>query len=119
MQVYTKTTCPYCTYAKKLLTQYKIPYKETMISNSNHRILSSKTGQRTVPYIFLTKTKLLGGFAELKKWVQLEFPLDYYTMHYLFYIFFYNISKANNKNKQKYKSLLYKFLQENILQTTT
>jgi len=31
-EIYTKTQCPYCVTAKKLLTQLNIPYDEYMIS---------------------------------------------------------------------------------------
>ena len=107
MQLYTKKTCPYCIYAKALLEQYKIPHKESMIDNSTHKIMSKKTGQNTVPYIFLDKRVLLGGYSDLQEWVQLKSPLKYYSMQHLFHIIVYTISNASTKKKQKYKSELY------------
>ena len=50
--IYTKQQCPYCVYAKELLSHNDIPYEEIVINDKVHSEMSIKTGQNTVPYIF-------------------------------------------------------------------
>ncbi len=53
--IYTTPFCPYCAPAKRLLQQKNVPYEEVDVSGDDEaRIqLSVRTGQRTVPQIFI------------------------------------------------------------------
>jgi glutaredoxin 3 len=53
--IYTTPWCPYCVRAKRLLQQKSVPYEEVDVSEDDEaRIqLSVRTGQRTVPQIFI------------------------------------------------------------------
>ncbi|KAJ3406215.1 hypothetical protein HDV05_006123 [Chytridiales sp. JEL 0842] len=56
--VFSKTYCPYCTKAKRLLDSLGIAYKAYELDNADNGsevqgYLASKTGQRTVPNIFI------------------------------------------------------------------
>lgn len=66
-EIYTWTFCPYCIDAKKLLESKNIPYTEYKIDRDNEKKkeLYNKTGQDTVPYIFINDT-FIGGYDELK-----------------------------------------------------
>jgi len=65
-KIITKTDCIYCTYAKDLLNQKKIPYTEVLIGRDMERkeFLSLGT-PKTVPQIWLDDV-YIGGFTELK-----------------------------------------------------
>jgi glutaredoxin 3 len=65
--IYSKSTCVYCTRAKDLLDKNSIPYQAIDL-NSNvdlHQKLAAKTGQNTVPYVFVND-QFIGGFSQLK-----------------------------------------------------
>lgn len=66
--IYTTPTCPYCIRAKELLRNKNIEYKEVDLSNnpSLRKQLIEKTGQKTVPQIFIND-KFIGGYTELSK----------------------------------------------------
>jgi len=68
VELYTWTYCPYCINAKKLLEEKNIPYIDHPIDDrpEKKQELFAKTGQNTVPYIFIDG-KLIGGFTELKQ----------------------------------------------------
>ncbi|MFZ7133435.1 MAG: glutaredoxin domain-containing protein [Eubacteriales bacterium] len=70
-EIYTWSYCPYCTRAKQLLEQNKIPFQEYNIDNdiSKKKALQNQTNQNTVPYIFIDH-KFIGGFKELKKLIK-------------------------------------------------
>lgn len=64
--VYTKAGCPYCVWAKELLAEKMVGYKEVDMSGDEkqHYEMYLKTGQKTVPYIYI-EGKLIGGYDDL------------------------------------------------------
>jgi glutaredoxin 3 len=66
--IYTIPTCPYCIKAKQLLTSKNIPYIEVNLQNEPvlRNKLIEKTGQKTVPQIFIND-QFIGGYNELSK----------------------------------------------------
>lgn len=71
--VWSKYQCPYCDQAKALLKQKGIQFEERKIGDgyTKEDLLESVPTARTVPQIFLDD-KLIGGFQELKKYLQEE-----------------------------------------------
>ena len=69
--VWSKYHCPYCDQAKALLTQKGIEFEEKKIGDgyTKEDLLEAVPTARTVPQIFLDE-KLIGGFTELKEYVQ-------------------------------------------------
>lgn len=65
--IYTKSTCVYCTRAKDLLDKNSIPYQMIDLSSNVdlHQKLAAKTGQNTVPYVFVND-QFIGGYSQLK-----------------------------------------------------
>ncbi len=66
VKVYTKTNCPFCVRAKSLLDRKGVAYEEIDAEHDDAlRIwLVEKTGQRTVPQIFVGD-RSLGGFSDI------------------------------------------------------
>ncbi|KAL9549978.1 hypothetical protein MBANPS3_004946 [Mucor bainieri] len=69
--IFTKSTCPYCKKAKTLLEGYNIKYENIELDNHPNgeaiqEYLAKKTGQKTVPNIFIDQ-KHIGGSDELTK----------------------------------------------------
>ncbi|KAI9311405.1 glutaredoxin-1, partial [Dichotomocladium elegans] len=67
--VYSKTYCPYCKKAKKLLDQLGVKYRAVELNNEKNGTaiqdyLETRTGQRTVPNIFI-KQQHVGGCDDL------------------------------------------------------
>ena len=64
--IYTTPSCPFCVRAKKLLTQKKVAYKEIDVSTDDDARdqLAQRTGQRTVPQIYIGE-KHIGGSDDL------------------------------------------------------
>ena len=64
--VYTKPFCAYCMAAKSLLRDKGVSFREIDISrdDAERNDLVQRTGQRTVPQIFVG-TKHVGGFDDL------------------------------------------------------
>lgn len=70
--VYSKTVCPYCTQAKKLLESKGIEYVEINVdTNAAGRDVLVEKGLRSVPQIF-HNGDLIGGFDKLKVWLELK-----------------------------------------------
>lgn len=65
-ELYTWKLCPYCMNAKKLLDEKGIQYEDYNIDNdeAKRKDLIEKTGQNTVPYVFLDG-KFIGGYDQL------------------------------------------------------
>ncbi|GEM_PF-149627 len=65
--IYTSPYCKYCTNAKKLLDDLKMPYEEVDVHNSTSKRaeLAQKTGRNTVPQIYINDHHV-GGFDDLK-----------------------------------------------------
>ena len=65
--IYSKKTCPYCDFAKKLLSEKQITYTEILIDEHPEMIeemLRKSNGLRTVPQIFIN-CKHVGGYDDL------------------------------------------------------
>jgi glutaredoxin 3 len=65
--VYTKSFCPYCVMAKRLLSQRGIEYQEILVRDDDDAEwdrLYKLSGMKTMPQIF-HKDKLIGGYNEL------------------------------------------------------
>ncbi|KAJ3110562.1 hypothetical protein HDU96_006483 [Phlyctochytrium bullatum] len=65
VMVFSKSYCPYCRKAKSLLSSLKIDYKaiELDVEEDGDMVqlyLEKKTGQRTVPNIFIRGTQVGG-----------------------------------------------------------
>ncbi|WP_111641380.1 glutaredoxin 3 [Marinimicrobium alkaliphilum] len=64
--IYTTATCPFCINAKQLLNTKGVAFDEIPV-DGNTRLrqeLAQKSGQRTVPQIWVGDTHV-GGFSEL------------------------------------------------------
>ena len=66
IQLYTTGYCPFCIRAKELLTRKGIAFEEINLDGKPDELnaLKDRTGQRTVPQIFINGN-LIGGFTEL------------------------------------------------------
>ncbi len=64
--VYTTRICPYCVRAKQLLTRKGIAFREVDVSDDplERQALVQRTGQRTVPQIFIADQSI-GGCDDL------------------------------------------------------
>lgn len=69
--IWSKYHCPYCDQAKALLTQKGIAFEERKIGDgfTKEELLEAVPNARTVPQIIIDGN-LIGGFTELKKYVQ-------------------------------------------------
>ena len=65
--VYTARPCGYCNAAKSLLKQLELPFEERdLTGDSAARMeLIQRTGQRTVPQIFVGDVHV-GGFTDMR-----------------------------------------------------
>jgi len=65
--VYTTPFCPYCVAAKRLLDKKGVRYENIPVSSREmRREIELRSGQRTVPQIFIND-KPIGGFNELSE----------------------------------------------------
>lgn len=66
VSIYTTKFCPYCVRAKRLLDSKGISYQETPVDGRTdlRRELAKKSGQHTVPQIWIDKQHV-GGCDEL------------------------------------------------------
>ncbi|MFK5956562.1 MAG: glutaredoxin 3 [Planctomycetota bacterium] len=67
IEIYTRTTCPYCTMAKRLLENKGQKWEEINLDTNPERtdeMLERTGGKRTVPEIFINDT-MVGGFDDL------------------------------------------------------
>ncbi|KNZ44221.1 glutaredoxin [Puccinia sorghi] len=68
--VFSKSTCPYCVKAIQTLKDLGqspkvVELDEVTEGGAQHEYLKKKTGQRTVPAIFI-KTQFIGGNSDLQ-----------------------------------------------------
>lgn len=66
--IYTTSYCPYCTYAKQLLTEKKLSFHEIDVTNNQplrDTLIKITDGKKTVPQIFIGETSI-GGYDNLK-----------------------------------------------------
>jgi glutaredoxin 3 len=66
IEIYTWSDCPYCVRAKNLLKSKGMPFEEINLDGKDKELteLRARTGQRTIPQIFINE-KFIGGFSEL------------------------------------------------------
>ncbi|MFB2579483.1 MULTISPECIES: glutaredoxin 3 [unclassified Acinetobacter] len=67
VKLYTTPTCPYCIRAKQLLQQKGIAFDDTDLTTEDSSVraeLTARTGQRTVPYVFVND-QFIGGSDDL------------------------------------------------------
>jgi glutaredoxin 3 len=67
IEIYTKTTCPYCVMAKRLLESKGQTWTEINLDHEPDRLdemLERSGGRRTVPEIFIDG-ELVGGYDDL------------------------------------------------------
>lgn len=80
VKIYTKTTCPACDLAKKILNQKGVTFEEFVMDDKPEELdaLIRKTNMKTVPQIFING-HLIGGCSdmmELDKKNQLDILLQ-------------------------------------------
>ena len=68
VRIYTTSWCGYCHAAKALLQRRGVAFEEIDCTDdaNTRRMLIEKTGQRTVPQIFIGGVPV-GGFSELSR----------------------------------------------------
>lgn len=68
IELYTWSYCPFCQNAKRLLDNKGYKYEEHVLDDNEEKRLElkTKTGQGTVPYVFIDG-ELIGGFDNLKE----------------------------------------------------
>lgn len=66
IEVYTWGYCPFCIRAKNLLKDKGLDYTEVSLDGKDDELMAlrERTGQRTVPQIFIDDD-FIGGFSEL------------------------------------------------------
>lgn len=67
VEIYTKSTCPYCARAKKLLGEKGVDYQEfeiSMDSDKRQEMIQRANGRTTVPQIFINGEHV-GGSDDL------------------------------------------------------
>jgi glutaredoxin 3 len=66
IRIYTTAYCSYCRAAKALLDRKGVAYQEIDLSEDDEArdALTERTGQRTVPQIFIGEAHV-GGFTDL------------------------------------------------------
>jgi glutaredoxin 3 len=64
--MYVWTYCPFCQRAKSLLEKKGIAFEEIVLDGKEDELqaLRRRTGQRTVPQIFIGD-ELIGGFSDM------------------------------------------------------
>ena len=74
VEIYTKDNCVWCTRAKNLMDDLKIPYIEYNLSDDDERNeFYKKMGENvsTVPQVFIDGNRI-GGYRELSRWFELN-----------------------------------------------
>ena len=67
VEIYTKTTCPYCWRAKHLLNAKGIAYREIVVDfggSEKQRMIQRSNGRMTVPQVFIGE-RHVGGCDDL------------------------------------------------------
>ena len=68
IKIYTKSTCPACDMAKKILSEKGATFKEFCMDDKPEELnqLKAQTGLQTVPQIFING-EMIGGCSDLMK----------------------------------------------------
>jgi len=66
IEIYTWGYCPFCVRAKNLLNEKGLEFIEHNLDGKDDELMAlrDRTGQRTVPQIFIDD-EFIGGFSEL------------------------------------------------------
>ena len=66
--LYGKRFCPYCTAARHLLSTHDVSFDDISVDSDMdlRREIMEKSGQRTVPQIWIGETHV-GGYSELQQ----------------------------------------------------
>ena len=66
VKIYTKTNCPSCVLAKKVLSEKDVKFEEVVLDNKPEELneLIGKTKMKTVPQIFIND-QLIGGCSDM------------------------------------------------------
>ena len=66
IEIYTKSTCPFCHRAKELLERKQLAYREIDVTRDpeGEAEMGRRSGRRTVPEIFIAG-ELVGGCDDL------------------------------------------------------
>ena len=78
--IFSKTTCPYCSYSKQSLSKLGVKYllKEIdlePLSKEDHQRLNNLAGITTVPKIFIGKN-CIGGNSDLQEYIRTKEIFD-------------------------------------------
>jgi len=68
VQIYSKNNCSNCEKTKQIFDEIQLPYSEIFI-DQDYRIavdMINKTGEHTVPQVFIDKVSV-GGYGEILK----------------------------------------------------
>lgn len=67
VKIYVTEYCGYCRMAERLLNEMNVPFEEIDVTHdpAERKMLVERTGQRTVPQIFIGGEPI-GGFTNLK-----------------------------------------------------
>lgn len=99
--IYSKSECPYCIWAKNMLTKRGVDYKEILVEpdDDNYKMLkemqNDPLARITFPRIYHNE-KLVGGMDDLYKYFGKEF--DYEKLWYIAYHVTQNLDKVIDKN---------------------
>lgn len=68
--LYIKSNCVYCQMAKQILKDNNFAFEVIELTNNRdlHLKMIKKTGQATVPYVYI-EDQLIGGYTDLDKWL--------------------------------------------------
>ena len=79
--VFSKDKCRYCTQAKKLLSEYSVPFKEIKLNPDNsdkyinlrEKLIKLTNGHKTFPFVFFGH-EFIGGFDQLQHSMATNMP---------------------------------------------
>ena len=69
VKIYSSGFCPYCSWAKKMLDERGVQYREIridMVEGAQQEMLAQSNGQMTVPQIFIDDYHV-GGYTDMVK----------------------------------------------------
>ena len=72
-KIYTGDRCTYCTNAKRLLNQQGIPFAEHNVNLEENKYFLQDKGFKTVPQIYNHRDEHIGGYDQLKEYMEKTF----------------------------------------------
>ncbi|HXH76081.1 MAG TPA: glutaredoxin domain-containing protein [Bacteriovoracaceae bacterium] len=77
--IFTKRGCAYCARVKELLSQYKMPYEEVILTEHfSIKTVKAISDSTKLPQVFINGRKV-GGAEELEKYLNVEGPSDLFA----------------------------------------